>query len=350
MKIQIVILCFCMMCMPIPEAKSQDDCRYFDGTVKVMSRNMYPGADLGLIAGADADHLQDAVQATMESVIQSRIPRRARQIAAEIGKNKPDLVALQEATRWKFKYGNRRMVLDQLDLLMEALQRAGEHYKVAVVQNLTDIRIPDLISYSDHDIILVRVNPQLKILGTETRVYDALMSFPAMGGEIEVLRGWASAEVKKNGCRFKFVNTHLEAPLEGVHETQDLQLAQAAQLVDDLYSTRLPVIVAGDFNTDAEPTQGYPPDETGSYDLVLNSGYADAWHDVHANDPVYDFGYTWPLFWEDSGEVSDPIERIDLVFLRGFEAVSMIRTGTSPTHGLYASDHAGIVATLRCIN
>ncbi|HTY63433.1 MAG TPA: endonuclease/exonuclease/phosphatase family protein [Acidobacteriota bacterium] len=350
MRKRILSFFFCTMCLLAPAAQSQDRCKHPGVTVKVMTRNMYPGADLGVIAGVDADNLEEVVQTTMESVIRSRIPKRAAQIAAEIAENKPDLVALQEATTWGFKSAHGWTELDQLDSLMDSLRKEGEHYKVAVVQTLTDFRVPDLISYTDHDVILVRASLMLRVVATETHDFDTLLHFPGPDGEIPVLRGWMAAEIIKNECRFKFANTHLEAPLEGIPETQDLQLAQAFQLVNDLSATHQPVILAGDFNSDAEPTQGYPPDETGSYALILQSGYTDAWRDVHANDPVYDYGYTWPLFWEGTGEVANPIERIDLVFLRGLKAVSMSRIGASSTRGLFASDHAGMVAVIQCVN
>jgi endonuclease/exonuclease/phosphatase family metal-dependent hydrolase len=347
MKKMVLVLCICMMSIPALQANPRDRCDHNDVSVTVMTRNMFPGADLGIMAGADESNLQELVQIVMTSVVQSRIPQRAAQIAAEISANKPDLVALQEATTWKFRGAHGWVVLDQLDLLMDSLRKTGAHYRIAVVQDLTDIQIPDLISYTDHDVILVRSDTPLNVLRTETNIYDASMSFPSMGSEIQVLRGWIAIDVKKNGHRFKFVNTHLEAPLEGMPETQDLQVAQAAQLIEDLSSTKLPVILAGDFNSDAEPTDGYPPDETASYGLLVRYGYSDAWVDTHIDDRVYDHGYSWPLFLEQTGEITNPIERIDLVFLRGLEAISMKRTGLKPAGGLYASDHAGMVAEIQ---
>ena len=62
-----------------------------------------------------------------------------------------------------------------------------------------------------------------------------------------------------------------------------------------------------------------------------------------------EIGYTWPLFLEDQLAGIDPAlfaERIDLLFSRGPKPISIEQTGlTADQTGLYASDHAGVVAT-----
>lgn len=319
-----------------------------DSTVTTMTRNMYPGADLGAVVEAQTpEDFDAAVQATMEGVIQSRIAQRAALIAAEIVENKPDLVALQEATKWKIKSKRGMIVLDQLELLLDSLRKAGQHYRVAAMQKLTDVQIKGAISYTDHDAILVRSDRPLNVIGSEMHIYDNLLEFPIGNEVIQILRGWIAVDVKLHGCRFKFINTHLESPLPGdlMEATQYLQLLQAQQLVNELSPTSLPVILAGDFNTDAEHNPlGYPPDETLSYGLLLESGYADSWHKFHMTS---DHGYTWPLFLEGFGDIVDPIERIDLILTNRLETISMERIGTGPVGGLFASDHAGMVAVFQ---
>ena len=129
-----------------------------------------------------------------------------------------------------------------------------------------------------------------------------------------------------------------------LESTQAIQFAQAMQLVSDLEETRLPIILAGDFNSDAEPTANYLPDETLSYYYIAGSGFVDAWHELH---PDADYGYTWPLFFEDpmsDQDLGDFQERIDLIFSNELEVVSIEKIGADPVEGLYASDHAGVVA------
>jgi endonuclease/exonuclease/phosphatase family metal-dependent hydrolase len=316
-----------------------------DLTVTTMTQNMFPGANLDpILEAGSALNMQEAAEAIASQVIASNIPGRAALLAGEIAENQPDLVALQEATKWKFKSGRGMIVLDQLDLLMEALKKAGVHYRVAAVQELTDVQIKGLISYTDHDAILVRTDKALNVVGSETHLYDYLLSFDLMGEEIPVLRGWMAVDVKLFGSRFKFVNTHLESPIPGdyLQATQALQVAQATQLVYDLSAANLPVILAGDFNSDAEPTYLYPSDMTASYGILVGAGYYDYWHDRNGADP----GYTWSLIGLDSnGNVTftDPFERIDLILSNGPYASSMKRIGT-PFVGFPASDHAGVVA------
>lgn len=308
--------------------------------VKVMTRNMYPGADPAVIAIADESNVVDVVIGMVDSIVQSRIPDRAALLAAEIAKTKPDLVALQEATTWKIEMASPTVEINQLDLLMKALKRLGQHYKIAAIQKLTDVELPGLMSYTDSDVILVRADlphNQLHVLRSEAHLYEALMEFPVMGGYIQVLRGWIAADVQMHGSRFKFVNTHLESPFSVDYIF--LQELQAAQLMEDLDDAKLPVILAGDFNSDAEHTNNYPSDNTGSYDYIVASGFSDAWDELRPNNP----GYTWSLF-PVSGITFEPFERIDLIFSNGPKAISIMRTGVDPVHGLYASDHAGVVA------
>jgi endonuclease/exonuclease/phosphatase family metal-dependent hydrolase len=66
---------------------------------------------------------------------------------------------------------------------------------------------------------------------------------------------------------------------------------------------------------------------------------------VNPNEP----GYTWPLFGEDlsSGQPLQPYERIDLIFTRGLLPVSAQRLSVGGFGGAYASDHAGVIASLQ---
>jgi endonuclease/exonuclease/phosphatase family metal-dependent hydrolase len=323
-----------------------------DLEVKVMTRNMYMGAELGLLATAgDEQQLAEKVSIVLHQAIESRIPDRAALIAAEIARTRPDLVALQEATLWTIETESGSFILDQLDDLMDSLKASGLHYRVAVDQELANLEMPGVASYTDRDVILVRSDlppGHLKILGTETHKYENYMGFPVLDNVVPAWRGWIAVDVKIRGARFKFVNTHLEAPIDGVPQTQLLQVAQAMELVEDLKATSLPIILVGDFNSDAEPTLGTPADETYSYYYILGSGYDDAWHELRPAD----HGYSWPLFMESpqAGEGVVPVERIDLIFSNGFEATSIARTGVNPVHGLFASDHAGMVAEFSLTN
>jgi endonuclease/exonuclease/phosphatase family metal-dependent hydrolase len=317
-------------------------------SVRVMTRNMDAGTDLNYFLNPEIE-LPTALQLTLEEVVASDIPGRAARLATEIGIEKPDIVALQEVSIWRIYTSETNFVeLDQLNLLLAALDEAGLHYAPAAVNPLTDILIPGVAEFVDRDAILIRSDiKQLSVVGTEFHHYpdETLLEFPILGG-IKVLRGWAAIDVNFRGTRFKFVTTHLESGLPVAvipdHDpNHQPQVAQAAQLIYDLSTVTVPIILAGDFNSNAELTNGYPPDSTPSYSLIALSGYVDAWEYRHGKDP----GYTWPLFGEDGLTWPGPLERIDLIFSKGSVMPSVVRMfGERTIGGFYASDHIGLVA------
>jgi endonuclease/exonuclease/phosphatase family metal-dependent hydrolase len=105
----------------------------------------------------------------------------------------------------------------------------------------------------------------------------------------------------------------------------------------------LPTLYAGDFNSAAAGS----PDQTATYGNLVAAGLVDLWSAVNPGDP----GLTWPLHGEDPYTQNTPLtERIDLVFGAGrVDAVSARRIGTDDLtpSGLWPSDHAGVVATVR---
>ncbi len=102
----------------------------------------------------------------------------------------------------------------------------------------------------------------------------------------------------------------------------------------------LPVILAGDFNSDASGL-GIGPDQTPTASMIVGAGYADVWQSLRPGEP----GLTWPLYLEDVfAGPSSPFERIDLIFARGLDFLNVDIVGTNTP---FPSDHAGVVATLR---
>jgi endonuclease/exonuclease/phosphatase family metal-dependent hydrolase len=344
--VTLLALCFCLT-----PATAENR----DFNVKVMTQNMNPGAEIAAVAFADDPGT--AIADTITDLFNSDIPHRAAIIAREIARTKPDIVALQEATRWEISTPSNVLIFDQLDQLMLALKKTGQHYKLAAVNPLTsvDVKVADFgldpnlvglkeVSYTDRDAVLVRSDLpscQLQVLGSEARQYDQLMHFFAFGRDIPVERGWIALDMKANGARFKFVATHLDAAV--AEEYRSIQEAQAKQLMQELKGIKIPVLLAGDFNSDAghdeEDPGNYPLDSTGSYKQILHAGFFDAWDELRP----WDDGFTWPLT-VDSVTPLDPIERIDLVFSNGPQPISIDRIGVNPVRGLFASDHAGVVA------
>src|SRR6187455_1467714 len=71
-------------------------------TVKVMTRNLYLGADLS--PGLRAGNLQELVNGAgeiLDQVNANKYPTRAKGLAQEILTTNPDVVGLQEASLWR---------------------------------------------------------------------------------------------------------------------------------------------------------------------------------------------------------------------------------------------------------
>ena len=163
------------------------------------------------------------------------------------------------------------------------------------------------------------------------------MTFQTILGPVPFPRGWTSIDVKLRGQRFRVVNTHLEG------FSAAAQLAQGAELLAGPAGSTLRTLLIGDFNSRADGT-GTP-----TYGLLRAAGFADAWSDVHPGDP----GLT--CCWET--HLLSPVppfdERIDLVLARGSfaalraEIVGEDAVADRTPSGLFHSDHAGVVATLR---
>ncbi len=148
--------------------------------------------------------------------------------------------------------------------------------------------------------------------------------------------------------------------MPGVPEATDVQVAQAQELIDALGDTRMPVVICGDFNSDAN--HGGFVDDTPTVGLIEAAGYAETWPATHHRR---DLGLTWPLFLEDQFPggglpppffaASEPFERIDLFFSKGMDVVSS-ELVIAPARGLspplfetppFGSDHAGVIAVFK---
>ena len=268
-------------------------------------------------------------------------------MADEIRSEQPDLIALEEVTLWESgpPGGPPTIVLDQLQLLLKALTERGLNYAPVVVQSLTSTAAPSspttIVRFTDRNAILARTDlkhSDMDLSNVQQRIYQANFGFPIGGTTVPVLAGWTSVDVKVRGKMFRFVDTHLQSTITGIPAATAVQVAQAEELIATMNSTKLPVVLAGDFNSNAE----VGPDDTATTTDILAAGYTDAWRVF--NPPGT--GFTWPLFLEDfqSGTSVVPFERIDLIFARDLKVASVQRSGLLPP---WPSDHVGVVATLQ---
>jgi endonuclease/exonuclease/phosphatase family metal-dependent hydrolase len=307
--------------------------------VKVLTRNLYIGADITpFVKGGSADpgELWTNIQAT-------NYPMRAGALAEEIVAGKPDVIGLQEAYRFDVTLlaGGRPVggfAIDYVDILLAQLAARGSPYRKVVESTLLKLPVPlgsDLvIGVTDRDVILVRDDLETANAGWHLFATLAPVSFPGISFSP---RGWTEADVKVRGSWFHFVNAHLE--IADIPELVPLQYAQAWELVNALPTDGL-VILVGDFNGDANAS---PPSPT--YQLLSSALGQVIPLDAPATccqAPLLD------------NATSVLHERVDLVLFRGpVTAEGAFAVGLEPAFPVtdgppyWASDHAGVLATLR---
>jgi endonuclease/exonuclease/phosphatase family metal-dependent hydrolase len=147
-------------------------------------------------------------------------------------------------------------------------------------------------------------------------------------------RGWASIDASFRGAKFRFVVSHLE-----VADFRTTQEDQARELVDGPLKTPLPVVLVGDFNSAADGSS------TSSYNILVRAFFVDAWW-TNGDQP----GFTCCQAQALDNATSALDERIDVVLVRLGLPTSAKLVGDSPirpTQPRWASDHAGVVATVQ---
>lgn len=288
-------------------------------SLRVMTRNLYLGADVNRPVLAAPGDLPTAVAETRAVLERTDFGVRARLVAAEIARTEPDLIGLQEVADWQLGETEQ----DFLALLLDEL--GGSHVVAregvrAQVELTTDQGRAKLVL---RDVILARAGLVTGSGGDAS--YAENLELPLEDRSVTVLRGYQWVDL--DGLRF--VNTHLEA-----HDL-DVAVAQARRLADSLGDR--PTVVVGDLNSDPDDAERSAP-----YDVLVAAGLRD----------LADAGPTWG-FSEDLSDADSSgfDQRIDHVLGRGVRATSVNRTGIGPddrdpTTGLWASDHAGVVVGL----
>ncbi|MGW7403249.1 endonuclease/exonuclease/phosphatase family protein [Streptomyces sp. NPDC054833] len=317
-------------------------------SVRFMTQNMYVGSDFSALADARTpQQFFAAVTLTYQNILASQPSERAAAVAREVARNEPDLVALQEADIVRTGAPPATDVRsDQLKALLAALDRLGRHYEAVAIVPEDDVEAPSTLGFdvrlSVRNVILARVSPSrpVKVSNLQVQTYAVQHVLQSPVGSITSRNGWASVDATVDGRTFRFVTTHLE-PLPPFA----VQRAQAQDLVASAADTDLPVVFAGDFNTAANDPQNptYP-----TYQFLIGSGFTDAWRAAHPGDP----GFTCCQAPDLRNPVSALSLRIDLVLFRGdFEVRNIHLVGNEQSDrtpsGLWPSDHAGVVATLR---
>jgi Endonuclease/Exonuclease/phosphatase family len=368
--------------------------------IKVMTRNLYLGADLGpaLAAGTPAGFVS-ANGEILRQVDRTNFPVRAKALAAEIKQRDPDLVGMQEVALWRtappsfdpiangpsattVRYDFLQNLLTELNsgkckkpkkgASKKAKAKANakcDRYRVAVVKDEFDFEAPaDLDDdpatggptlggeingrLTMRDAIIVRNKSGVKTSKPISGTFPTLLRVIAGGAvEIDVTRGWTALDARVRGSKpFRFVNLHHEAfdsaPSNDTNQGTSVpqggvREAQAKSLVaaGGPANSSLPVILLGDLNSD-DDTVGNDGDV-----LAYNALVAAGFRPVDTSNPMSCCLSDPELV---GGSLADFDHHIDHVmtdskairFKRGFV------TGRAPVNGFWPSDHNGVTSEL----
>ena len=324
------------------------------GTMEVMTLNMYAGTGYGGIAQAtNLDAFYLAVSNAIDEVRAGNPPARAQDIARQIAAAKPDLVSLQEVATWSTgtytgswtgtsTCENRTLEYDFRQLLLDALAAQGLQYNAIATNTHFTVDAPTSATACIRNtwsiVVLARANLTDGAFSysnvashTFSLVLPIAINVPP-GYTLFWPRGWVSVDVAFRGKQFRFIAAHLErilpAPYLGLFNIVQGQELLAA---DGPTDTNMPVVVAGDMNSDAANASD-PAYAT--YENFINADFTDAWTAARS---LFDSGYggytrTFP----------EPMnKRSDLVLVRGdfnVQAAAVFCGG---------SDHCGVVARLQ---
>jgi endonuclease/exonuclease/phosphatase family metal-dependent hydrolase len=326
----------------------------------VMTQNLYLGSSLQpALTATDPASFVGAVAQIYATVQYTNFPARAEAIADEVEAQGPDLIGLQEVTKWTTAGVNAPPGYDFLAILQGDLAARGLDYSVASVSDNADIgpaplalpgcveppaTITCTVRLQDRDVILVNDDtPGLTWSNPQSGRYATQEVVNSPVGSLSFDRGWASIDARLKQQPFRFVTTHLET-----EEFPAVQQAQAAEFLRGPGKGGT-IIATGDFNSAADGST------TTSYAQVTAPGkFRDAWDEGRLGPGLSccQESNTPPLA---PGALNNPVStlrtRIDLILGRGAaksDGAELI--GDSPfeaTPPLWPSDHAGVVAELR---
>lgn len=311
---------------------------------RVMTRNLGLGAGLFQLLSADTVD-PELVYAKYREVVDSGVSRRMRAIAREIERERPAVVALQEAatvSRGPAGGGTTRPVAMFLTQLQASLRELDLPYRVAASVQNASVTLPATapdggaftVQLVDRDALLVRSD--VAVEGTTAANYAINARTTVDGRTLTATRGYCLADLRLDGVATTAVSTHLAS------SAATIRRAQTAELLKALDSRSGAVVLLGDFNSGPDAGVG------SAYDSLAGE-FTDAWV-VGEGD-----GATCCQLPTLQNANSRLRRRIDAVFVRGpVEPLAARRTGETAAarvemgdRTLWASDHAGVVADLR---
>jgi hypothetical protein len=356
------------------------------GHLKVMTQNLYVGADLFQIIDGEPDEVPFIAAQIFSDVQATNFWERAEAIADQVAEQQPHLIGLQEVSLVRtqcpadlvYPPNATDVHLDYLQVLMNALAARGLNYEIAATVTDTDVEIPvanlGLLGtcaaplfdarLTDRDVTLKRSDVEVTFAYSNN--YLASLPVPTAAGPLVFKRGYNIVDIVVNKRSYRFVSTHLEVndnPFSTFFQyVQADELTQILEGLSIMESDEV-LVVVGDFNSD--PGDGLvvgcllPPnfDTLGwcptSHTIMAGSGYIDAWTERNG---APDDGYTCcqdPLLMNDQSQLD---RRFDYVWIHepftGAEGPTFLQGVHATTVGdelddrtaswLWPSDHAGV--------
>ena len=358
------------------KGKSQDAAK----EVNVMTRNLYLGADLApAISASGLTAFTEATGQILREVTANSFPTRAKGLAQEILKKKPDLVGLQEVALWRTGPPSLEVFLNsaatptatavRYDYLTELMAQLNKgkgkpQYRVAVTQDEFDFEAPanengvagdgpnGAIPNAEingrltmRDVILVRNGAGVTFKHPQAAHFANLLVVTVSGVKLAVTRGWVALDAKVRGSHaFRFVNTHLEA-FDPATQVPSIRALQAGELVapGGPATTSLPVVLVGDLNSDDDTVE---PGDQQAYRTLLGAGMRER----STNTPLGCCLKSSLLAVGSGGGVADFNHQVDHVMTRDPKEIKLKAsavTGRQPVNGFWDSDHAGLFSALR---
>lgn len=283
-----------------PSEVASDVDRAGPGALSVATWNVYYGANLDALLQPSPLPLPVQVAQLFGQVQATRADERAAAMATLLAEAPPDLIGLQEVARYRTQspgdfldgLGNIQNpvpnattdVFDFVTLLRAALLAEGLEYVEAARTHTFDVELPvftggpcppcDDLRLSESVAILARAD--LDVSNAQGALFSVNLPVSVAGFDLEILKGWASVDATVKGKTYRFLTTHLEPADIGpdhtvIPQVEQIQLAQAAEVLAELAGAEVPVVLAGDLNS--EPDGG----STATYGVLADAGFVDAW-------------------------------------------------------------------------
>jgi endonuclease/exonuclease/phosphatase family metal-dependent hydrolase len=348
--------------------------------VKVMTRNIYLGADLTpAIEAKGVGAFTEATGEILRQVTANDFPIRAKGLAKEILEKEPDLVGLQEVAEWRTGPPGLESLLsgtppkattvryDYLAELLKQLNKGKNRYSAAVVNPEFDFEAPadengvagdgpnNVIPNAEinarltmRDVILAKVGDEVKTSRPTKGHFKSLFSEEISGAKVIVTRGWAAVDATVNGSTpFHFVDTPLES-FDPQTVVPSIRAQQAGELVapSGPATSPLPVILVGDMNSDTKTA--VQPGDGQAYEALVKGGMRER----STYEPLGCCLDTALLPVADGGAASQFDHKVDHIMTRDPKQIKLVKssvTGRKPANGFWDSDHAGLFSELKIL-